>query len=454
MKKFFIGMTALALSLTLAGCGDNGGEATLNNLASQLDETSNIISSVQTVNPADINLTKNMLETIASNENSGAIYDNMIGTQQTLLNEQYYKTDILARTAKLKNNLSQNLKLSKAQSSAIKELTNNLEKYSNSVSYTQNDMSSTLRNISSLKRNVEKNSDKINAKLNRLACNSNARSSYYENIIFTLNQIEKYLNAPSEENQNSDKEQNQATPILQNAQTQFCPNCNLPMQQGKCENCEYENFQQKAQNNSDVTQASSEKENTSKEKTFANNPYAKFNSNNINRMNMAYPYGIYSNMPYGMNGTMPFGMYGNGYGTGFGAFGRYGTGIGTGMYGAYPYGMYGGYGMNNFGSPYMYDGMNSNGFNFATLNPNRNTDTYAPLVRNIDTYRAGTQVSTEPSTEEKEKPEQRLENFEKVNEDNTVEQLDKKTEKNEKAEKILLANATRKIEKDPPVVAH
>ena len=62
MKKFFIGMTALLMCVALAGCGNNAGEAALNSLGSQLDETSNIISSVQMVNPADITMTKDMLQ--------------------------------------------------------------------------------------------------------------------------------------------------------------------------------------------------------------------------------------------------------------------------------------------------------------------------------------------------------------------------------------------------------
>ncbi len=451
MKKFFIGMTALLMCVTLVGCGDNAGEASLNNLGSQLDETSNIISSVQMVNPADITMTKDMLQKIATSENSAAIYDNVIGTQQTLLNEEYFKTNIISQTAKLKNNLSKDLKLSKAQATAIKELTNNLEKYSNSVAYTQNDLSSTLRQISSLKKNVEKNSDKINAKLNRLACNSNARTSYYENILFTLRQIEAYLNVPQEENQeNSQDGTYQNTPETNSltSETKICPNCNTTTQSETCENCGYE-FNQGREDEPTATNASESSENneakanSASKEASTNNPYTKFNSNNINRANLVYPFGYGYAYPYGMgmNGYGMYGAYGmNGLGGApYGQFGAYPYGYG----GGYGNGMYGGFGMNGFGTPYSNGGMNGNNINFARFNPNRNTDTYAPLVRNIDTYRAGTQLNVTS------KLPQNSTNQEKVETENNKKIETDDNEKIEERKEVF-----KPLKKDPPVYAH
>ena len=84
MKKLILSLTAIALCVALAGCGN----------------------------------------AIATKDNGQAIYGNMLGTQQSLLNEEYVKTAILSRTAKVKNHLSKEIKLSKAQSGAVKELTN------------------------------------------------------------------------------------------------------------------------------------------------------------------------------------------------------------------------------------------------------------------------------------------------------------------------------------------
>ena len=54
MKKFLIGMTAITLSISLAGCGKAAQESSLNNLSRQLDETSNIISGMTTSSPTAI----------------------------------------------------------------------------------------------------------------------------------------------------------------------------------------------------------------------------------------------------------------------------------------------------------------------------------------------------------------------------------------------------------------
>ena len=74
----------------------------------------------------------------------------------------------------------------------------------------------------------------------------------------------------------------------------------------------------------------------------------------------------------------------------------YNNGAGNGYYGynsnnynrAYGYRPYGaGYGMNGYGYG-IYDGY---GYRNEAFNPGRNTDTYAPIERNVDTYRSGYQ---------------------------------------------------------------
>ena len=181
MKKIILSFTALVLCVALAGCG-NQGENAISELGNQLDVTANAISTMPTTNPNSLNLSKDMLDAIATKDNGQAIYGNMLGTQQSLLNEEYVKTAILSRTAKVKNHLSKEIKLSKAQSVAVKELTNSLSQYTNLVTDTKADASNTLKSISNLRGSLDKNSDKINAKINRLACNLNARLSFYENI--------------------------------------------------------------------------------------------------------------------------------------------------------------------------------------------------------------------------------------------------------------------------------
>ncbi len=376
MKKIILGATALIMCVALAGCGSSTTSA-ITSLENQLDETANTISSLQSVNPSDISLTQSMLEN--SESTSDDILNNSQNAQQSLANEEYYKMDILNKTAQIKNNLSKDLKLSKSQISAVNDLTSSLNRYTNSVAYTKNEMDSAVKSISSMKKNVDKNTDKINAKLNRLACNSNARSTYYQNILNTLEQIGNYVGCENCENEDMSR--------TFNMQRNDSPRMfDRSMSRNELRN--NERFDEEFNNLSNNTPAS----------TFTNNTY---NSNNFNRLN----------------------AYRNGYA------GNYGNGFGyrNGMYGTNGY-----YG--------------TNGFYGSRFNPDRNTDTYAPLMRNIDTYQVNN-LNGLNGVVATTKPEQRLEDFEQLNEDNTVEKVknDEITEKNE--ENV----STLSIEKQPQI---
>lgn len=313
MKKILLGLTSLALCVALVGCGGQNTDATITSLSNQLDETANIISNVQVINPTELGLAKELAEP--------SIYSNSYSAQQSLLNEEYYKMEILNRTAKIKNGLSKNLKLSKAQTSAIGELVNTLSKYSNSVAYTKADMNNAVKQINSLKKDVQKNQSQINAKLTRLNCNSNTRVAFYENILNALQQLEEELNLSTV----------QSLTTIQNQEP--CPQCN---RNKEAENEENENIR---------------------------TPYNTINSNNINRL-------------------AGYGMYGAPYGYGMNGYGINGYGFnGYGMNGMNGYGM--NYGLNRFGAGYPY-AYGANG-GYA-----RNTDTYGPMARNIDTYKMPT----------------------------------------------------------------
>lgn len=368
MKKVILGTLALGMCLTLTACGTPAKtDATISTLSNQLDHTANIISSVQTVSPTQITA-ENMNEYASMNAGNA---------QNSLTNEEYYKLDILNKAAIIKNNLS-GLKLSKAQKFAVRDLTDDLSKYTNSVSNSKSELSTTLKAIESLKKNYTKNEDRITAKLNRLISNSNARLSYYQNILNTLSQLQQLIKTDSgtqnpsnlgvkiadvkdvENKENTptqtDKEDKSTKTTLQkNIDTYLpetkCPECGEKVNGKVCPNCgkEVVSNQQTNPINNPVAPINNMPINNGYYYNNANpaNPY-KFNSNNINHA--AYPYGNYGY--YGANFANN-GIYNNGY---------------NGIY-------------NN--------GMYNNGFynNAGIFNPNRNTDTYAPYMRNIDTYK-------------------------------------------------------------------
>lgn len=422
MKKIFLGVMAVTLSLALTACGTSANSATITNLGNQLDETANTVSNIQTVNPTDLNLTKNMLETM-SNASNSKLYSNAYNTQQNLINEEYYKTDILKKTANIKNSISKDIKLSKAQITAVKDLTSSLAKYTNSIAYTQGEMTNAIKSISSMKKNIDKNSDKINAKLNRLACNSNSRSSYYENLLNTLEQLETCLdveddttsqniqtldNKTDNSDNASDTTDNEQDDTNNNIDTyrpgnkkykkrKYCPNCqpNYPS-----------NFNENINNARNYNQLYNP--NTVNNGTY-NNPTVPYGNvyNRFNRFNPSrntdtygptmknidtYGYNAANNgYGYGMNGLYRNGVYGYGNGM-FGNRYNFGNGLGYG----YRYGLagYNG-GLNGAYSNKIY---NSNNFNRMTM-PNNTTF-----------------VNSEQGP--------RLEDYEEVKEDNSVEKIE------------------------------
>ena len=422
MKKIFLGVMAVTLSLALTACGTSANSATITNLGNQLDETANTVSNIQTVNPTDLNLTKNMLETM-SNASNSKLYSNAYNTQQNLINEEYYKTDILKKTANIKNSISKDIKLSKAQITAVKDLTSSLAKYTNSIAYTQGEMTNAIKSISSMKKNIDKNSDKINAKLNRLACNSNSRSSYYENLLNTLEQLETCLdveddttsqniqtldNKTDNSDNASDTTDNEQDDTNNNIDTyrpgnkkykkrKYCPNCqpNYPS-----------NFNENINNARNYNQLYNP--NIVNNGTY-NNPTVPYGNvyNRFNRFNPSrntdtygptmknidtYGYNAANNgYGYGMNGLYRNGVYGYGNGM-FGNRYNFGTGLGYG----YRYGLagYNG-GLNGAYSNKIY---NSNNFNRMTM-PNNTTF-----------------VNSEQGP--------RLEYYEEVKEDNSVEKIE------------------------------
>ena len=145
MKKFLIGMTAITLAISMAGCGKAAQESSLNNLSRQLDETSNIISGMTTSSPATIYIDGDEDLKTASER-----------TQDTLLNEQTYRSQILTKTAKLKNCLAKDITLSKVEANALKDLTLNLEKYTNLAENSKAEMNSSAKAISSMKKTFQK----------------------------------------------------------------------------------------------------------------------------------------------------------------------------------------------------------------------------------------------------------------------------------------------------------
>lgn len=436
MKKIFLGVMAVTLSLALTACGTSANSATITNLGNQLDETANTVSNIQTVNPTDLNLTKNMLEAMSSNTSNNKLYSNAYNTQQNLINEEYYKTDILKKTANIKNSLSKNIKLSKAQITAVKDLTSSLAKYTNSIAYTQGEMTNAIKSISSIKKNIDKNSDKINAKLNRLACNSNSRSSYYENLLNTLEQLETCLDIEEESNtQNiqtmdnktdnsdntSDTTDNEQNDANNNIDTYHPGNKNHKKRK-QCPDCQ-------------PNYPSNYNENLNNAKNY--NQY--YNPNAVNNgiyNNTAVPYGNVYNRFNRFNPSRNTDTYGltmrniDTYG-----YNSANNGYGYGMNGLYRNGVYG-YGNGMYGNRYNFGNGLGYGYGYGLTGYNGGLNGTCPnKIYNSNNFNRLTMPNNTAFVNSEQEP--RLEDFEEVKEDNSVEKIENISNKLNETKKTL-----------------
>ena len=209
MKKFLFSISILVLCLCLVGCGSQT-DTTISQLSSQLDKTSNTISSFASVSPSEISLDNSI--------DSSELQDQSEQTQSALLDGQYYKAQILEKTAQIKSKLSKDINLSTQQRNALREHVLTLEKYTKSIDDSKRDMDLSVKYFPNLKRDTKKNKESLKAKLNQLSCNENLRTAYYQNLLNTLDSIENCINSAETEPEQTESVNNERK-IIKNIDT-------------------------------------------------------------------------------------------------------------------------------------------------------------------------------------------------------------------------------------------
>ena len=318
MKKVFL-VSALCLtsSLFLFGCG-NGQDASLTNLANQLDLLNNTVNSVSRTAqeiPSLSSLTKEQAI------NYSGIYQS---TKDIVANQNCYKTAILTKTNLIKNKIAnKELKLTSQNIKALTDLTQSLSRDTKRLNETKSEFKNSITDINKSISSNKASISQVNAKLNKLSNCMETQDCYYKNLLNTLNNIENIMEIYDDSFDFS--------------------NLNLPPKQFDKEKADSQDFEKlfyQYMLNQNLNNENKD-ENKKDEKEPTNSSY-----NQVN----AYPVNPY------------YGYYGG--------------------YNPYFYG-------NNMGQNYMPYGYYNGYYNFRT-NPYRNTDTYAPYMRNIDTYRAPT----------------------------------------------------------------
>ena len=332
-NKMILGALSLLLCVTMAGCSSSTSTMTKTNISSQLDKTNNSIATVKSVSASDVEIDNEKLDSIDSEQKCAQFKNNMARAQATINAENYYKDEILYKTALIKKYLQkEDLKLKKGELNALKDLNANLSNYNDNVARSSNEFNATYRNYNTMKRSASRNIDRVNAKLNKITCNSNTRCSYYINILNTLQSMEDILgiddydyyndlkdnileDTPSESIETPNENEETIETPSGNGQT----NEKLNNQNGKRffpKNIDtYRNIENNAEN---INENTGTENNTTPIRNT--DTYAPFRRNIDTYRPYGYGYGMYGMNGYGMNGYGMNGMY-NGYGmNGYGNF--------------------------------------------------------------------------------------------------------------------------------------
>ena len=395
MKKKLLIFSLATLSLfTFTGCTNNQTKAitTLENQTKRIDSVISNSSSddISSVSPS------------VSSENIGysIIQSHKANSYNNMTRENQLKQDVLSLNSSLKTCLNDNLKLSKSKVSAIKTLASNISENLSKYNETKSQVKKNVKNIKQSLKVPNINVVGAESEYISLNGNMNQRYVYLCNIYDNLEQAYFIIcdccpnNSTSEQTQNNTNQYNQTeiTKEKQNKNSRFKKNIDSYAPSTKETEKQVEKSNSNEKNTKDIRNID----------TFNNFKPPIYNQNNT--YNAPYNYG-YNNMPM-------YGYY-NGYNN--------------------PYG---------YNNGYAYSGY-ANGF--RRFNPNRNTDTFYPYNRNIDTYRtapnlnfpvSGTPINTDNDKIEEIK-ENGVINIKDANDDFIVELPNEQSNKDDKIVNII-----------------
>ena len=280
MKKILLVSLCSLLALTATGCTSNE-QQVLNNLDTKLTRVSTIVSStstteVNTVSPIQLETKQNLNYYQSIKQNA---YLNM-------MREEELRQNVLSTAGYLKSTINKKYKLGKSKTSAIRTLTDSLEKYITSLASTKTPVKNTVYKIQRYVGVETADAAKARSSYNELNNIMRSRAIYLSNLQSTMEEISDLLSESVVDDTNNEDNNNNNNTIRKNIDTY--------------------------------------NQNVRKQEQTTNNPAPQVNETNI------------TNTPYN-------------------------------------------YQYNNY-----YNDLYNRDYRF---NPNRNTDTFYPRVKNIDTYR-------------------------------------------------------------------
>ena len=389
MKKIIISSVCMIMALTMTGCASNNETQALENVNAQVNKVYSVVNSTGMNETSEVSPAGTYNDNTANNQLSslrGRSYQNMI-------EEDYLRQEALELCNCLKDASANKYKLGKQNVAALKSLTVDLDKYATLLEETKPEVKDQVKAIKKHTQFKSLDMQQATSSYNSLNNVMTERRAYLDNLINTMNEIENILQNSQVEDGSNPKNITRNSNITDTNQINNSDNSidgenvitddNSTNQDVNQENTNYShrrfhrhnrwrNRKEQAQyyrpENQTQEQTTNTTENTKTKQRFKKNIDTYNNQiNNDEVTNIEQPQNIVGNNNTNyINRPQPR---------------VYGNGRRNNMQGYNQYGQYGnGYGYNNW----QYDGMP---YRNQVTNPGRNTDTFYPYRRNIDTYR-------------------------------------------------------------------
>ena len=384
MKKIIISSVCMIMALTMTGCASNNETQALENVNAQVNKVYSVVNSTGMNETSEVSPAGTYNDNTANNQLSslrGRSYQNMI-------EEDYLRQEALELCNCLKDASANKYKLGKQNVAALKSLTVDLDKYATLLEETKPEVKDQVKAIKKHTQFKSLDMQQATSSYNSLNNVMTERRAYLDNLINTMNEIENILQNSQVEDGSNTKNITQNSNITDTNQINNSENLidgenditddNSTNQDVNQENTNYshrrfhrhnrwrkrnEQTQYYRPENQTQEQTTNTTENTKTKQRFKKNIDTYNNQINNNEVTNI-------DQPQNINRPQPR-VYGNGRRNnmqGYNQYGQYGNGY---------------YGYNNW----QYDGMP---YRNQVTNPGRNTDTFYPYRRNIDTYRYNT----------------------------------------------------------------
>ncbi len=190
MKKIILSSACLLLALTMTGCANSSSSQSVKNLNSQLSNVENVVTTTDTNNMTS--------EVGSSSDYYNEEPENKLNqlrnrVYSSILEEKYLKDQIMTLSGILKSSQNTKYKLAKSDSNAINSLSNDLKKYTACLEESRSEVKSYVSKIKKQARSNNVNNQEIASLYQSLDNVMNERKAYLSNLLNTMNEIATIL---------------------------------------------------------------------------------------------------------------------------------------------------------------------------------------------------------------------------------------------------------------------